>query len=70
MPEHRSIRLSDADDPDRQDKFMRALKKHAVNGNQTIRLLINAWLLHVREHGRPPTFPVRLVEIDPPKKQR
>ena len=69
MPEHRSIRLSDADDPERQEKFRAACEAHALNGNATLRKLIDAWLHYVAEHRHPPRFPVRLVPIDEPRRR-
>ncbi len=70
MPETKSTRINDADDPDRHEKFNRECLAHTVNGNAIIRKLVDAWLLYVKENKHPPRFPVRLVPIDEPKKKR
>lgn len=68
MPaEHRSIRLIDTADPERQEKFNRALRQHTANGNAVLRRLVDAWLLHIEEHGHAPKFPVRLQPFEPPE---
>lgn len=61
MADQKSIRLNDSDDPDRADKFTKALKRSAANGNNVIRQLVDAYIRQVTETGRGPVFPVNLV---------
>jgi len=70
MDDPKNIRLNDADNPDRRMQFSKAVKRAGGNGNAIIRQLVDAWLLHVQEHGHAPNFPVRLTSIEPPRKRR
>jgi hypothetical protein len=60
MDNPKTIRLNDADRPDRRADFESAVRRTAVNGNEIIRRLVDAWMLYVQEHGHSPPFPVRL----------
>lgn len=68
--ESKSIRISDAADPDRQDKFDAVCRAHNINGNGMLRSLVDALLLYIREHGHPPKVPMRLAPFEPEKKKR
>ncbi len=61
MQDPRHIRINNADDPDRLERFEKALKAAAADGNQVIRELIDAYCLFIEENEHSPTFPVRLV---------
>ena len=63
MDDPKTVRLNDADNPNRRARFEDATKRFAVSGNEAIRRLVDAWLLYVGEHGRPPEFPVRLAPL-------
>ncbi len=64
------LRINDAEDPDRADKFARSLKLMGGNGNSVLRELIDALNRYVDEHGRGPAFPVDLVPAKPARKPR
>jgi hypothetical protein len=72
MEDPKTIRLNDADTPDRRARFETRIKRSANNGNEVVRQLVDAWLAYCEEHGHPPNFPVRIVPVDPkePKPKR
>jgi hypothetical protein len=62
MTDPKQVRLNDGDDPDRAEKFQRAIRRTAANGNEVLRRLVDAYLRYVAEHGHGPAFPVEIVE--------
>jgi hypothetical protein len=68
MDDPKTIRLNDADRPDRRDRFEQCVKRTAANGNEIIRRLIDAWISYVDQHGHSPTFPVTLMPTKPGRK--
>lgn len=57
----KTLRINDADVPDRLDQFEKNIKRVAADGNEVIRQLIDAWNLFIEENGHAPTYPVRLL---------
>lgn len=64
------LRLNDVHDPNRREKFNRTCDQTGIDGNATLRKLVDALHLYVTEHGHPPVWPVRLVPIDDAKPKR
>ncbi len=70
MADPKTIRINDADDPDRLDAFEKALKRCSQDASAVIRHLAEAYIRYVAEHGHAPAFPVRLEPVSAPKKKR
>lgn len=70
MGEPKQLRINDANDPDRAEKFKGSLALSAADGNSVLRELIDAYNRFVKREGHGPVFPVEIVETAAPKKRR
>lgn len=70
MADPKTIRINDADVPDRLERFEKALKRNAADGNAVIRELVDAYVRYVEENDCQPTFPVQLVPRIPARRKR
>lgn len=70
MADPKTIRINDADIPDRLETLERNLKKTSANVSGVVRQLVDAYNLFVAENGHAPNFPVRLTPIGTEKKKR
>ena len=50
MAEPKQLRINDANDPDRSEKFRRALARSAADGNSVVRELIDGYIRFVGNH--------------------
>ena len=67
MADPKTVRINDANNPDRLDEFEKALKDTGQNASEVIRQLTDAYLRFVTQHGHGPMFPVQLVPFEKPK---
>jgi hypothetical protein len=70
MTDPKQVRLNDGEDPDRAEKFHRAIVRTAANGNQILRHLIDGYLRYVEKHGHGPAFPIEIIEKAGRKRRR
>ena len=70
MGDPKTIRFNDAADQDRLTRFEKALKRSASNGSEVIRQLTDSYIRYVDEEGHAPSFPVRLVPVEPAVRKR
>jgi predicted urease superfamily metal-dependent hydrolase len=61
MGDPKTIRINDTEDPERLEKFEKALKKAGQNLSEVVRHIADAYIDFVNEHKHGPTFPVRVV---------
>lgn len=67
MADPKTIRINNADNPDRLDHFETALKRSGQNASEVIRHLADAYNRYVAQHGHGPSFPVQIVPFEPPR---
>lgn len=61
MADPKTIRINNADDPDRLATFEAALKRSGQNASEVIRHMADAYIRFVNQHGHGPTFPVQML---------
>lgn len=59
-----TVRLKDTTNPERDADFDVALEVGRAHQAQVLRGLADAYIAYVAEHGRVPSFPVRIVSAD------
>lgn len=67
MADPKTIRISDADNPDRLASFEAALARSGQNASDVIRHCAYAYIRFVEQHGHGPSFPVQIVPFEHPK---
>jgi hypothetical protein len=67
MADPKTVRINNADNPDRLDEFEKALKRAGQNANDVIRNMADAYIRFVAQHKHGPAFPVQIVPFEPPK---
>ena len=67
MADPKTVRINNADNPDRLDEFEKALKRTGQNANDVIRNMTDAYIRFVTQHGHGPAFPVQIVPFEEPK---
>lgn len=64
------VKLNTVENPDRSQEFDDALEMGKAQGAPVLRGLVDAYIAFVREHGKLPSFPVRLTSADEDPKLR
>lgn len=70
MRDPKTIRFNDSENPRRLDDFDKAVKRAAADHAEVIRLLVDAYVRYVAQHGHSPAFPVALVPSGKPARHR
>ncbi len=61
MADPKTIRINDAHDPDRLEKFEAALKRSGQNLSEVIRRTADAYIEYEAEHGHGPNYPFTII---------
>ena len=71
MADPKTIRINDANDPDRLAKFEAALKRSGQNLSEIVRRTADAYIEYEAENGHGPTYPFAIIpKPNKPKQAR